>query len=328
MRKFGTRPAEESRVLTRFPYTALAILAVSCVCVAGSVTSLAHEGLSHDIERETQSLVEDPSDVEARLRRAHYYRLDGQPEKALADLQQATRLAPDDARVHIEKGFTLAALGRNTDAETELTAFISQTGGTSTAHAERARLRAGTGRPDLAIADLDAAIGLGPSLELYLERGRLLESQTRYAEAATGYREGLTRLGESPLLRRPLVAALIVLERYDDALTAIDAALARGQLETQWLVERGEVLERMGRNEDAQKARLRALTNANESLGKHPTSANLVTRAKVHLALGDPPAARRDLEQALRNSPQMENAKAMLSAIEAEAEHPEVEEQR
>jgi tetratricopeptide (TPR) repeat protein len=274
--------------------------------------------LDHDIERESQSLAEDPSDVEARLRRAHYYRLNGQPEKALADLQQVARLAPDDARPHVERGFALAALGRNTEAEAELGAFISQTGGTVTAHAERARIRTLTGRPDLAIADLGSAIALGPSLELYLERGRLLEDQARYAEATEGYREGLARIGKSPLLQRALVNALIVQARYDDALTAIDAALARGQLETQWLVKRAEVLERMGRIEEAQEARRDALSRANASLGKHPTSANLVTRAEIHLALGDAPAARRDLEQALRHSPQMERAKALLAAIAVE----------
>jgi tetratricopeptide (TPR) repeat protein len=259
-------------------------LALSCVCIAGSVTSSAHEGLDHDIERETRALAEDPSDAEARLRRARYYRLDGQPEMALADLQQAARLAPDDARLHFERGFALAALGRNTDAESELSGFISQTGGSAAAHAERARIRALTGRPDLAIADLEVAITLGPSLDLYVDLGRLLEGQTRYAEAADRYREGLARLGDTPLLQRALVAALIVL----------------------------------GRTEEAREARLRALTKANESLGKRPTSARLVARAEVHLALGDTPAARRDLEQALRNSPQMESAKAMLAAITAE----------
>jgi tetratricopeptide (TPR) repeat protein len=294
------------------------ILAVSCACISGSVTSSAHEGLDHDIERETQSLAEDPSDVEARLRRARYYRIDEQPEKALADLQHAARLAPDDARVHFEKGFALAALGRNGDAEAELSLFISQTGGTAITHAERARIRALTDRPELAIADLEAAIALRPSLDLYLERGRLLEGRARYAEAADGYREGLTRVGDTPLLRRALVAALIALGRYDEALTEIDAALARGQLQTQWLLERAKVLERLERTEEAREARLRALARANASLSRRPTSGNLVTRAEVHLALGDAPAARRDLEQALRNSPQMESAKAMLAAIAAE----------
>ena len=308
-------------MLTQFSFTVYTILAVSCACIAGPVTSSAHEGLQHDIERETRSLAEDPSDVEARLRRARYYRLDGQPEMALADLQQAARLAPDDARLHFERGFTLAALGRNTDAESELSAFIAQTGGSAAAHAERARIRTLTGRPDPAIADLEVAITLDPSLDLYLERGRLLESRARYAEAADGYREGLTRFGDSPLLRRVLVDALIVLGRYDDALTEIDAALARGLLEAQWLLKRAEVLEHLGRADEAQQTRLRALTKVNESLGKRPTSAKLVARAEVHLALGDAPAARRDLEQALRNSPQMENAKAMLAAIAAEAEH-------
>jgi tetratricopeptide (TPR) repeat protein len=274
--------------------------------------------LRHDIERETRSLEEDPGDAEARLRRARYYRLDGQPEKALADLEHATRVAPDDARFHLERGLSFAALGRDMDAESELSVFISQTGGNPSAFTERARIRAETERPDLAIADIEAAITLGPSLDLYLEKGRLLESRARYAEAAAVYREALTRLGDSPLLRRALVAALIVLERYDEALTAIDGVLARGVLETQWLLQRGEVLERMGRAEEAREARLRALSKANASLGKRPTSANLVSRAEAHLTLGDRDAARRDLEQALRNSPQMERARAMLSAIENE----------
>jgi len=274
--------------------------------------------LHRDIERETRSLAEDPGDVEARLRRARYYRLDGQPEKALADLQRAARLRPDDARLHFERGLALAALGRDAEAESELSLFISQTGGTPGAYAERARLRAGSGQPDQAIADLEAALDQRPSLDLYLEQGRLLESRGRYAEAVAAYREGLTRLGESPLLRDSLIDALIAQGRYDDALSAIDAALGRGALETRWLLKRADVLERMGQPGEAQAARLRALSTANAALRRRPTSANLVSRAEVQLALGERDAARRDLEQALRNSPQLESARAMLSELEDE----------
>lgn len=284
----------------------------------GPATSGAHEGLQHDIERESRSLGEDPGDVDARLRRARYYRLDGQLDQALLDLQQATRDAPDDARVHLEKGLTLAALGQDMVAESELTVWISKTGGGPVAYTERARIRTKTGRPELAIADLEAAIALSPSLDLYLEKGRLLENGGRYPEAAAVYQEGLSRLGPTPLLRRPLVDALIAQGRYDDALTEIDAGLAQGVLETLWLLERAKVLDRMERSEEARADRLRALSSANALLAKRPTSANLVLRAEVHLSLGDQTAARRDLEQALRSAPQMERARAMLSAIEHE----------
>jgi len=296
------------------------ILALSCTCVCAPAASWAHEGLHHDIERETQRLDENPSDVEALLRRAHYYRLDAQPQNALDDLQRATRLAPEDARLHFEKGFVLAALGRDAEAEAELSAFIAQSEGSAAAYEERARVRARTGRPELAIDDFDAAIALAPTIDLYLERGELLEGRARYADAAEGYRDGLARLGDSPLLQRALVAALIAAGRFDEALRAIDDALEAGVLATQWLLERATVLEHMGRSEEAREARLRALSKANASLHRHPTSTNLVARAEVHLALGDAAAAQRDLEQALRNSPQLESAKAMLAAIRAKAD--------
>jgi tetratricopeptide (TPR) repeat protein len=303
---------------TRLSYTVCGMLVIGCAFVADPVASLAHEGLHHDIERETRLLAANPDDVDAHLRRARYYRLHGEPQKALLDVQQATRLAPDDVRPHFERGLALADLGRDAEAEGELTAFLSQTGGTEPAYAERARIRARMGRPEAAIDDLAAAIRLRPSIDLYLERGRLLESRDRHAQAAACYRDGLTQLGESPLLRRALVAALIALERHEDALIAIDEAPARGGLESGWLLERADVLERLGRDEEAHAARRRALATANASLSRRPTSANLVARAEAHLALGDRAAARRDLEQALRSSPQMERARAMLSAIQPE----------
>ncbi|MBW2386734.1 MAG: tetratricopeptide repeat protein [Deltaproteobacteria bacterium] len=252
------------------------------------------------------------------LQRARYYRLDGQLEYSLGDLDRARELDPENLAISLQRGLTLSALRRDGEAEAELNRVLGRGVGGAAGFAERAKIRSRSGRVGLAISDLDAAIALQPGLDLFLERGRLQESDAKLDEAAKGYREGLDHVGDAVLLRRAAIRVEIERKRYDDALRMIDEQIDKGQLQTEWLLARAEVLEATGRAAEAEQARFEALARASQALRKRPTSANLVARAQAHLALGDVPAARRDLEQALRNSPQVSRARAMLSAIEAQ----------
>lgn len=292
----------------------VAIPVIFTVICAWTAAGWGHEGIHHDVERESAALHEDPSDIGALTRRARYYRLEGELDASLADLDRARELAPASLEVALQRGLTLSALGRDGAAEAELDRVL-RGGPDASAFAARARIRARGGRPGPAISDLDAAIGLEPGVDLYLERGRLQEAEDRLDDAARGYREGIERLGDAVLLERALVEVEVARGRYDAALERIDRQLARGGVATEWLLLRARAFEGAGRREDAARARREALDAAEAALRRRPTSAHLVARAEAHLALGDEAAARRDLEQALRSSPRLPRALHLLEQL-------------
>jgi tetratricopeptide (TPR) repeat protein len=103
--------------------------------------ALAHPGLHHDIERVTQAIELDPANADLLIQRSHYYRLDGQPELALLDLDKAQILQPSRRDIAAHKGLALATMGRDEEAIHELSRFLDSGPGSAVAFADRARLR-------------------------------------------------------------------------------------------------------------------------------------------------------------------------------------------
>jgi len=297
--------------LARFVYT-LALL----VGASASTPATSHEGVEHDIERVSQALAEDPERVDLLLERAYYYGLAGRGDDALADLARAEHLEPANPRVALQRGFTLAQLGRNTEAEAELTRAIEAGAGGAGAYQKRAQLRLASTRPELALADFNQAIALQPTASLYLERGSLLESLGHWDEAAAGYRAGIESVGRVHSLRRGLIRVERMRGRHDEALRLIDEEIAEGSLAFVWHVERAKVLTELEKSEEAQRDLDRALAEVNTALRRRPTAGLLVARARVYLARGELEAARRDLEAALRKSPRYKPASALLAELE------------
>jgi tetratricopeptide (TPR) repeat protein len=288
-----------------------------------SPAGFAHMGLEHDIERETEVLAQRPDDVAALIRRARYYRLDGQMAASMTDLDRAVTLTPNDSSPRLQRGLTLSKMGRNVEAESELSRVLDRGPDTVAALAERAEIRSRTGRAELAIEDLDRALSLAPAVDLFLRRGALQESAEQWTEASEGYRDGIEQLGDAVLLVRALIRVEADQGRPAEALRVVDAQIAKGSLLAQWYLERAQLLEALGQAKEAATARSEALSNANRMLRLRPTAGNLISRAKVHLAMDNAAAARRDLENALRHSPKMKEAEVLLSTIDYEQASPQ-----
>ena len=99
-----------------------------------------------------------------------------------------------------------------------------------------------SGRSAEAIADYTAALELEPRVELYLERGELLEAQGRLEEAAQGYRAGLEATHGALLMRLALIRVETARGRHAEALALVDEQLARAGVKTDWYLRRAEVL--------------------------------------------------------------------------------------
>jgi tetratricopeptide (TPR) repeat protein len=275
----------------------------------------AHPGLDHDIEQTTILVADDPNQTDLLVKRGHLYRLSGRLVESLADLDRARELNPQDRWSGLQRGLTLSAMGRDQEAEAELDSFLRGGPGTL-AYTERGRIRARTGRTRLAITDLTSAIDMRPEIDSYLLRGRLQVSLGLLAEAAAGYREGWSRLGGAILLEEALIRVEMARGRHQAALELIDQALSRASVKSPWHLRRAEVLDGAGQPEKAPAELGRALAEANRLLAKRPCGIHLVSRARVHIAMGNLAAARQDLKLALRKSPRFKEANELLADLE------------
>jgi tetratricopeptide (TPR) repeat protein len=280
----------------------------------------AHPGLDPDIDEITHELEKNPKNVDLLIKRGQIYRFNGELTDSLNDLDRAEELAPDNRRIILERGFTLSALGRDRDAEVALDQYLEQASGRTRldALAERAHIHARTGQADLAIADFTSAISLHPTMALYLARGELHESLGHLEEAASGYREGLSRLGNSILLKKGLIRVETSRKRYDEVLTLINDELDRASVKTEWHLRRAEVLAAMGKDQAAQSAHEQALEESNRVLGKRVTATHLVTRAKVYISMGRLGQARQELQLAVQKAPNFAAAQELLKNVEAD----------
>lgn len=278
-----------------------------------------HPGIHHDIERVTAALASQPDNVALLIERGYYERLAGQFAASLADLDRAEKLAPTNTDIAAQRGQTLAAMDRSSDAERELTRFIDSGRSSAAVLADRARIRAKSARPEEAIADYSAALALGPDVEIYLERAAVEESQGRLSRAAAGLREGIDQLGGAIVLRERLVDVEVQRKQYDAALRVIDDQIAVSPVKTTWYLKRGDVLAAAGREAEAKADRQRALSEANRVLETRPTAVHLLSRARANLALGHISQALADARLAEKKAPKLAEARELVAQIESKS---------
>jgi tetratricopeptide (TPR) repeat protein len=279
-----------------------------------------HSGVDPDIDEITHELEKNPKNVDLLIKRGQLYRSNGELTESLNDLDRAEGLNPDNRRIILERGFTLSAMGRDWDAVVALDQYLEQASGRTRldALAERAHIHARTGQADLAIADFTSAIRMHPAMALYLARGELHESLGHLDEAASGYREGLSQVGDAILLKKGLIRVETTRKRYDEVLKLIDDELDRASVKTEWHLRRAEVLAAMGKDQSAQSAQEQALAEANRVLGKRVTASHLVNRAKVYIAMGQLEQAEHELQLAVQRAPRFAEAKELLKKMEAD----------
>lgn len=312
---FHLEPSPYWRLVLAIGFFTLVIYPIVYVEVA-----FAHRGMDPEIDEITHELEENPKSVNLLIKRGRLYRSNGELPDSLKDLDLAEELDPDNRKITLERGFTLSAMGRDREAEVALDQYLEQASGRTRldALAERAHIRARTGQAALAIDDFTSAIHMHPAMTLYLARGELHESLGHLDEAASGYREGLSRLGNAILLKKGLIRVETTRKRYDEVLALIDEELNQASVKTEWHMRRAEVLAAMGKDQAAQAAHEKALEEANRVLGKRVTAIHLVTRAKVYIAMGRLQKAEHELQLAVQRAPRYAPAREMLKKLKSD----------
>jgi Flp pilus assembly protein TadD len=109
-----------------------------------------------------QALKAAPKDPKIWNDAGYSYYLQGRWSDSEKALRTAARLAPEDERIRINLGLTLAAAGKTDEAFP----LLSQSSSSATGHANLGYLLAGTGQIDLARQQYETALAQRPDMEL------------------------------------------------------------------------------------------------------------------------------------------------------------------
>ena len=294
-------------------------LALAIGCFGFVQLAAAHGGLDSEIQEITEKLVKDPDNVDLLVRRGQVYRSNGKYIESLLDLERAWLLNRENRTVVLQRALTLSALGRDKEAESALDYFLQDESDPKRvfALAERASIHARNGQTELAITDFSSAIHLQPTIELYLVRGKLQESLGKLEDAVAGYQDGLAKLGDAILLKKGLIRVRMVQKQYSEALALVDEEIANSSVKTSWHLKRAEILDHMGRPDEAKLANEQALAEANRVLGKRQTAMQLLARAQVYQAMGRIEEAKNDLRVAIKQTPNFAEANDLLRTLES-----------
>lgn len=256
--------------------------------MAGSIH--AHGPLHGEIEEISARLSHHADPSELLLRRADLYRLDGNPEAALADLSTAARITPVPEGLEWIRSRVLMDLGRPADAIPDLNRWLERHPSNEAGLALRARAHELTQNPESAVRDYTRAITAAaqPTVDLYLARARVQRQlgpeQTR--EALRGLDEGMARLGMLVTLQLEAISLEESSGRIDEALSRLEALNRQSSRHERWLARKAELQTRAGRPDEARrswKEALEACQELPERLQNLPATRDLELRIRANL---------------------------------------------
>jgi tetratricopeptide (TPR) repeat protein len=329
--RFGLRLEETYHLLCANPRQALPIALADAVAVAGAgldplrrwAVMLAAAGADRDdtavrdwgrrlgaaveedegaVERALSALLDRgrlPDDARARAfagRAAARRRGGGDPAAVLADCDHALVLGLDTYAVHDERGRALSGLRRWDEAAAAYGRVLEHDPESTVARSIRALFWSRSGRYEEAVLDLTLAIERRSDDYLCLSaRVHVYCAANRHAEAITDY-ERFVELAPADLplhvVLAPVIAeAYYAAERFDEALTAYDRALAGGEGGGGVHLGRARALFGLDRLEEA-------LPDLDQAITTAPGYRAYFMRAFIHRQLGHPEAALADLAAA------------------------------
>lgn len=231
---------------------ALAALATPLGASQGSAADLRKDCQSGQIAACTQILQSNPSDINALANRGIGFRVDGEYDRAVADLDAAVRLDPKIAGLYLERGLALDAKGEHTLAIADFGEAIGRNPGLVQAHFGRAIAYEDAGQHELSTADLNNAMRLDRNMvgALHMQRGNALRSAHQYDKAISAFDRAIDINSNWPLAY--FGRAVSFEDKGDSERAAADyrrciALNAKTELEQKRQQEARERLERLSR---------------------------------------------------------------------------------
>ncbi|HYM82423.1 MAG TPA: tetratricopeptide repeat protein [Candidatus Limnocylindria bacterium] len=235
----------------------LALATLACISAAAlpfSPQASAHEGVHDEIERASRTLVEQPSDFAARLRRAELRRLGGDWAGAEKDLAAVRVADPNRLEVSLCAGALAIDRGFPAIAIEHLGRFLVRHPDDSRA----LRLRAGAwralGRPAAAAIDLERALAHTRRVtpELFLELSLARRAAGASLDDVLGViDDGIARLGSAVTLELAAAQLEVAAGRFDAALARVERVAHQYSRREVILQRRAEILTAAGRHDEA-----------------------------------------------------------------------------
>ncbi len=291
-------------------------LAVALGLALSPSSALAHEGAPLTLSR----LDFDAAGPAVFYERAESYRNLRRIDDALVMLELVEALHPEASRVWLERGRLERDRGRHAAAIDALTRYLDSEVSAANAHGAyllRARSNAELGRTARALDDYRAALAASPGVDAYFEAGRLLRALDRDRDAEALLARGVASTGAAVLVEA--LARAQATRDLEAAEATLAPLLASAPVKTRWLLVRAELRAAGGHAESAAADRRAALAEAQRLVARRPTPLAWTARAAALHALGRDAEARRDLERALKRSPELTPATELLAAIEGGA---------
>ena len=209
----------------------LSLAVVVAIALASSIAS-AHEGLPHEIAELTERIVDEPSNPDLLLERADLWRIEDDYARARADLRRARELGADPQKTSLLKGRVLLEAGDYLGAKVALDAHLKAQPDSFYGRWYRARVRGVMGDVSGALEDYDQAVKLGGKVDVFVERGRLLEAREDWKRAAANYRLALSKLGEHDSARAALWRVEMKRGKFEATALAVDPILKHAHVRT------------------------------------------------------------------------------------------------
>ncbi|MFE5919595.1 tetratricopeptide repeat protein [Streptomyces sp. NPDC056468] len=184
-----------------------------------------------------------PDDPRSLALRGEYHRVLGRHDEAISDLDRALALNPADAFALASRGATRLSREGLDEALADLDDAVRLKPDYSWALMRRARVHRAFGDPVRQLADLDRAVAVDPDWAwVRCERGDALRAAGRDEDALADYDHALAREPDYNSARASRGASLANLGRHEEALTDLDRVLAANPSYTWAADQRAAVL--------------------------------------------------------------------------------------
>ncbi len=222
----------------------------------------AEDDAAETLEALNRQLQSNPTDAVLLVRRSHIWTFLHQYDQAIADLNQASRLAPLP-EMDLEKAQIYLAAGWSETGLEHADRYVREVPDDAQGYRVRGRLNASLGHQAKAGADLGAAIEhtKNPTMELYFERAQVLSAgeSANLPDAVVTLDQAIARFGPIVTLQSAALEVELRQQRYDAALARLDRVVSTMPRKDSWLARRGDVLVQAGRFTEARIAYQQAL---------------------------------------------------------------------
>ena len=282
---------------------ALGLLALFSILAFYPHTSRAHGETLIQIGALTQQIESGTTNNESLyLRRGELFREHKDWERAKADYEKALELGINPADVNLNRGRLLLDKGDLKSAVAIFDSVINSAPKLGDAYIERGRSWLKLENRDKAIADLQQGLSLldTPQPEHFKELAQALASAGELEQALTTLDQGIKKFGPLPLLQSDAIDIELRLSRWKAAVARIDEVLKIVDRKERWFAQKGEVLLKDNRPNEAKKAlmsALKAIDALPPVLKNSPATKDLQIRIRDNLTTAEAQKSKRTIAE-------------------------------